>query len=194
MPETEKEAVVPEATDEGRVPETKATTFDEGYVKKLRAEAAESRTKVRELTDRLQTIEDAEKTELEKATSRAEVAEKTAVEAAARANEAVLRAAVVQEATKQKAVDPEAVLAMIDRDAVTLADTGEVSGLEQEVTRLLEDKPYLLAATPGPSGGGIRESKGEMGSSEWQEMAKNDPMKFIAMTEAGKVPADALAK
>lgn len=188
-----QEPVTPEEGTQ-EVPEPESKTFDDAYVRKLRASEAESRVKARELAERLQRIEDAEKTELEKASSRVEAAEQAAAEAKSRANEAVLRAAVVQEATKQKAVDPDAVLAMIDREAVEVAEDGSVSGTEQVVARLLEAKPYLVASAPGPSGGGIRESEGEMSATEWRELARSDPKKFIEMRESGKVPATALGE
>lgn len=190
-PETQEvSAQAPEAEPEA------PKTFDEGYVKKLRAEAAESRTKARELQDRLQKIEDAEKTELERATSRAEEAEKARDEAVSRANATLIRAAVVAEAAKQGAVDPDVVVALLESDAVAITEDGEVEGVQQAVTGLLEAKPFLLGdqgkPPAGPSGGGLRETPSEPTAAELRELAKTNPAEFNRKFEAGEIPASAL--
>jgi hypothetical protein len=58
--EDQQAAEAPEATEEPKV-------FDEGYVKKLRAEAAKYRTEAQEAKAKAQEYEDAQKSELERA-------------------------------------------------------------------------------------------------------------------------------
>lgn len=131
------------------------------HLRKLREENAKYRTEARKAQERLKEIEDAEKSEAEKAAERAEAAERERDEAVARANETLIRAAVVNEAAKQGAVDPDAALALLPKDAVTITD-GEVAGAEQAVKELLEAKTYLLGdqkkPSAGPSGGGVRDT------------------------------------
>lgn len=95
---------------------------------------------------RLAELEAANQTELERAqtalqeaTQRAELAENAGK--AARIN-----AAVIAEASKQGAVDPEAVVALLAKDAVTIDNAGQVTGADSAVKALLEAKPYLQAA------------------------------------------------
>lgn len=180
-----------EATPEG-------TTYDESYVKKLRAENAEHRRKARDAEERLQAIEDAEKSELEKATNRADEAEKARDEAVSRANQTLIRSAVVEAAVRQGAVDPDAVVRLIESDAVTIVD-GAVDGADQAVQSLLEAKPYLAGVlgkpAAGPSGGGIQEDPkdGKRTPDEWKELLSSDPKKFADLRAAGEVPHDAFS-
>jgi len=59
-------------------------TFDEAYVKEIRAEAARYRTSAKELADRLKEFEDRDKSDLEKLTDTATTAEQRAAKAEAR--------------------------------------------------------------------------------------------------------------
>lgn len=188
----ETEAQAQEATAEP----TEEKTFGGDYVKKLRDEAAKHRTEAREAQERLKAIEDAEKSEAEKAADRAERAEKERDEAVARANNTLIRAAVVNEAAKQKAVDPDAVLALLPEGAVTITDEGEVTGAEEAVKALLESKTYLLGDQKKPSagsgGGGVREDSPAMSPEEARTLARENPAEFNKKFEAGEIPASAM--
>lgn len=115
---------------------------------------------------RLDEIEAANKTELQKQQERADAAEKAAQAAIDRANQALVRAQVTTAATKAGAVDPDAVLALLDRNAVTIGDDGQVTGADEAVKALLESKPYLVgkattvAGKPGSADGGPRAGDG----------------------------------
>lgn len=51
---------------------------------------------------------------------------------------------LLAQASKQNVVDPEAVLKLIDRSAITIDDTtGTVTGAEEALKSLIESKPYL---------------------------------------------------
>ncbi len=105
---------------------------------------------LRAKASRLDEIEQANASDLEKAQKRAEEAEARAKTAAERATSALRRAAVVAEATRAGAVDPDAVLALLPPDAVTVGDDGQVTGAEDAVRALLEQKPYLVGQTTPP--------------------------------------------
>jgi len=73
------------------------------------------------------------------------------------AAETVIRASVFAEASKAGAVDPDAVYALIETNAVAIDDAGRVTGADTAVQQLLEAKPYLRATTSAPSfDGGAR--------------------------------------
>ena len=75
--DTPSEAEAPEA-------EAEAKQFDEGYVKKLRAEAAKYRTEAQEAKAKAQEYEDAQKSELERAQDKLTQIETAKAEAEAR--------------------------------------------------------------------------------------------------------------
>lgn len=104
-------------------------------------------------------LEAANATELEKAQKAAEKATKERDEAVQRANQTLVRSAVVAEAAKQGAVDADAVVALLSADKVTIGDDGQVTGAEDAVKALLEEKPYLVGEghQPPPGDGGARQ-------------------------------------
>lgn len=75
--EDQQASEAPEATEEPK-------QFDEGYVKKLRAEAAKYRTEAQEAKAKAQEYEDAQKTELERAQDRLTQTEQAKADAEAR--------------------------------------------------------------------------------------------------------------
>lgn len=105
-------------------------------------------------------LEAASASDLEKATKRAEAAEAKATAATERAVSALRTSAVRDHASKLGAVDADAVLALIPKDAVTVGDDGQVAGAEEAVKALLSAKPYLVGTptggTPGSADGGAR--------------------------------------
>lgn len=122
------------------------------------AKQFEGYDELKEKAKKLDEIEEANRSELDKATRRAEEAEAQATALAEANKKALIRAAVVAEAAKQGAVDPDAVVALLPGDAVTV-DDGTVTGAEDAVKALLESKKYLVGvsnASPGPGDGGAR--------------------------------------
>lgn len=110
---------------------------------------------------KLDELEAANASELEKAVKRAEEAEARASSSTQRANALALRSAVVAEANRSGAIDADAVFALISKDSVTVGDDGQVTGAEDAVKALLEAKPYLVgttapAGTTGSADGGAR--------------------------------------
>lgn len=106
---------------------------------------------------RLDELETAGKTEVERATaqittltSERDAAHAARDQAITDAKNERLRAAIVSEAAKQKAVDPDDVFALLPKDAVTIGDDGQVTGAEGAVKALLEAKPHLVGSTTPP--------------------------------------------
>lgn len=99
-------------------------------------------------------LEEANRTELEKAQAAAAKAEQKAKDAETRANQTLIRAAIMAEAASQNAADVDTVLALlVGSDAVTI-EGDDVKGAKAAVAKLLKDKPFLAkTTTPGASGG-----------------------------------------
>lgn len=104
---------------------------------------------------RLAEIEDAERTEVERAQNAAREADERAQQAESRFRSASIASAVAVEAAKAGA-DPDVILALIDTAAVELDDDGHVDGVADQVAALLEAKPYLRRPTAGSFDGGAR--------------------------------------
>jgi hypothetical protein len=106
------------------------------------------------LAARASELEDAQRTDLEKAQAKADAAEQRATEAEARARQALVRSAVMVELGKQGAANPARIFALVDQAGLEIADDGTVTGADKAVERLLKDEPYLKAATGGNGHGG----------------------------------------
>ena len=66
------------------------------------------------------------------------------------------------EAIKGGAVDLEAVLKLVDRNSISIDKDGNISGVEEAITGLLESKPYLKGASNArPIGTGTNPSDGD---------------------------------
>lgn len=68
------------------------------------------------------------------------------------------RKVAIEAAIKDKVVDPEVVMKLLDLDKVAFDEKGEVTGLEDQLKAMKASKPYLWKAakpvvTPGAGGG-----------------------------------------
>lgn len=115
------------------------------------ADYAEAKKKAEEF-DKLQ---EASRTDLEKAQARAQELEEKATKAEQKAMQMAIRSAVINEASKQKALSPEAVYKLIDSNTLTVEDDGTVKGVSEAVTALLEENTFLVGNgfTGNPDGG-----------------------------------------
>lgn len=141
-------------------PEPKTGTFTQDDVDRIiRERIAREREKyadydaVKERAARLDQIEEAQRTDLEKAQKRAEKAERERDEAVQRANTSLAKAAVVAEAGRRGVIDPDAAYQLLPEGSVAVGDDGQVTGLDEALTALVDAKPYLVG-TNAPSGGG----------------------------------------
>jgi len=105
--------------------------------------AAAEKKRADELARKVQEFEDAQKSEVEKATAKAERLEAAAAKATARAVKAEVRAAAAEFA------DPEDAAAFLDLSTYT-SDDGEIDteAISADLEALLERKPHLRRAAP----------------------------------------------
>ena len=117
--------------------EGRSTALEGVNLDQLRADAAKGKE-----------LQEAAKTDLERATARAEEAEKTAAAATASAQQT----AVTSEIRVQASVlggDPDAVAALVDRTGISyIGQTGAVAGAKEAVEALLTAKPHLVMSKP----------------------------------------------
>lgn len=176
-PDDETPPADPVAEIESPAPDAPGDTPD---VEKWKALARKHEQRAKDNADaarRLAELEDSQKSELERERSRAERAEQQAVAALDRARSMALRSAIV--AAAADAVDPDAVMAMLDHSAIEVDDDLNVTGAVAAVAALLAAKPYLRRsdqpARPAP--GAVTQGAG--GSAP-----VSDPMKDRAALKA----------
>lgn len=110
-----------------------------------------------ELREKAQKYDDhaaAQLSETERLTKAVADADARAAAAADRASTALQRSAIVAAAVRHGSHDPDAVFALLDRSAVTVADDGTVTGADDAVKALLTEKLYLVGKPPTPTPGG----------------------------------------
>lgn len=96
------------------------------------------------------------KSDLQKAQELAQAAEQGRTKALAELEALRIQQAVFQRAIKSEAVDPDVVLALVNRSELQIADDGTVTGVDEAVAKVLEDKPFLRKSeSPTPGTGGI---------------------------------------
>jgi hypothetical protein len=129
---------------------------------KSEARKHESRAKANAAAaEKLAKLEDANKSELEKAQAAIAEANQRAAAAEERIAKALTRAAVSDAAAKAGAIDTDAVFALLPSDAVTI-DGDSVKGVEDAIKSLRESKPYLFGKVkpaPGSADGGRQSDK-----------------------------------
>jgi len=155
-PEPTPEPPNPEPTPE---PDKSFSQADVDRIVQARLKQAEPRyAELRDKAEKFDTLQSEQQSDLEKAQTEAEQAKQERDDAVSRARQQALKAAVVAEAAKQGAVDADAVVALLPQDAVMIGDDGEVTGAEEAVKALLEQKQFLAGNTPqpGPGDGGAR--------------------------------------
>lgn len=165
-----------------RQPE-KPADYDE--LKQKAEELDQLRAEGQSELDRERAAKEKAERDLQEATQRASAADE-------RAQTALRNAAVMAEASKQGAVDPEAVIALLPKDSVTIGDDGQVTGAEQAVKGLLEQRKWLVGETPdpGPGDGGARPPA--PGAVTRDQLAQMSPKEIAALDP--KVVDKALAE
>ena len=82
--------------------------------------------------------------ELERLKLEKEESDKKLIEATNRSNQFLIQSKVISIASKLKIRDPEAAFILMDKDDVSIDDSGKVLGIENSLKALIKDKPYLL--------------------------------------------------
>lgn len=153
---------------------------------------------------KLDELEAANATDLERAQKEAADATARAEQAEAAAKAAAIRSSVVAAAAGSGAVDADAVYALLDKNALTVADDGTVTGVDDAVKTLMEAKPYLVGdktQSGGGDAGGDGDKKkpdagdggpqGSEGSKPPQlsraDLAKMSPEDIVKADDAGQL-------
>lgn len=106
---------------------------------------------------KLDEIEAANLTELEKERARADKAEADRQAAIEAANRRLVEAAILAEAATQKAIRPEHLHRLINTDTVTVGDDGQVAGVKEAVEAFLTANPeYVGSRAKGSADLGAR--------------------------------------
>ncbi|NOZ27971.1 MAG: hypothetical protein GXP39_07965 [Chloroflexi bacterium] len=135
----EMEGQGPEA--EGQEPE--AQTFDAEYVRKLRAEAAQYRKRLRELERTLEEKEEAELSEQERLQRRVAEYEARLAELERERQERTLQYEVKLRASQMGIVDPDAAWRLLDLASIEFDEDGTPLNVDQALQELVKAKPYL---------------------------------------------------
>jgi hypothetical protein len=105
-----------------------------------------------QIKGRLEELEAAGQSELERLQAKIQEADERARMAEARANRYIVRSELISAAARHGAVDPEIVVAMLAEGLEVNAD-GEVEGdVGALIVKLLDERPYLRAQTNGKVG------------------------------------------
>jgi hypothetical protein len=131
-------------------------------------------------------LQEAQKSELEKAEARAAKAEADAAEAVAKANARLVESAIVAEASKQGASNPALVRKLIETDAVTVGDDGQVAGVEDAVKALLADNPELVGAGSAKPGAADQGARGG-GAKQLTSTAGMTPQEIVQARKDGRL-------
>jgi hypothetical protein len=91
-------------------------------------------------------LEQAQLTEAEKLSQRAADAERQLADANAKTADALIASEVKVRAVQLGVVDPDAAYLLMDRSSVKYDPDSGVSGVDDALTQLLDDKPYLKGA------------------------------------------------
>jgi len=136
-------------TQQAQEQEAQEQQFDAAYVRKLRAEAAENRKRLRELEAKVKADEDAKLTEQERLQKRIAELEKKDSEYQQTLQERTVRYEVMLTANKLGIVDPDAAFRLLDISSLEFDEDGKPNNIEKVLKKLVSDKPYLIG-----SGGG----------------------------------------
>jgi hypothetical protein len=130
--------------------EPAAEQFDAEYVRKLRAEAAEYRKRLRELEQKAQEQENAKLSETERLQKRLAELEREQAAYQRERQERTLKYETMLAASRLGIVDPDAAYRLLDPTSIEFAEDGTPKNTEQVLKDLLKARPYLAAtATAG---------------------------------------------
>lgn len=136
---------------ESQADSTGTISLDEA--KKLRAEAASLRKRLRDAESKVQAAEDKDKTELQRAQDAIKDWERKHSEAQQRAREKAGRALVFEAARTANAVSANAVYALV-RDGLDYGDDDEPTNVDKLIADAKKAEPSLFRAAPGSGDGG----------------------------------------
>lgn len=137
--------------------------FDAEYVRKLRAEAAENRKKLREIEAKVKAEEEAKMTEHERLQKRLTELEYKEAEYLQSLQARTLEYEVKLSAAKLGIIDPEAAYKLLDLKQIEFDEDGKPTNVEKVIRELITKKPYLAGNSGSFSAGNhARNRSGEM--------------------------------
>lgn len=141
-PQVSGQGPQPEPDVEGQAP-----AADEPVeIKRLRAEAADYRKKLRALEQEVKRRDDEKLSETERLQARLAELEQERTTYQTERQERILRYETMLAASKLGIIDPEAAYKLLDVSQIEFDDDGAPKNLERCLHALLEAKPYLAAA------------------------------------------------
>ena len=133
------------------------TSEQQAYIDRINSRTRrDERNKFKDYNDlktraaRADELEQAQLTEAEKMEARAIEAEKKVTDAQAQIADAMIASQVKVRASQMGVVDPDAAFVLLDRTNVQYVD-GAVTGVDDAIASLLEDKPYLRGTNRTPN-------------------------------------------
>lgn len=137
---------------------------------------------------KLDEIEAANLSELEKERKRATAAEEKASAIAKERDAERIRSAIVREASKQGAKSPDAVLRAVDKTELTVGDDGQVSGAEEAVKALLAEIPEFVGGSSASTGSADQGARGgSKGEITQEQLSKMSPEEIDKALRAGEL-------
>jgi hypothetical protein len=121
--------------------------FDVAYVRKLRAEAAEYRRKLRELERQLKQRDEEKLSETERMRVRLSELERELTQRELLLREHTLRYETILRARELGIIDPEAAYRLLDLAEVEYDEAGRPINLERLLRELARKRPYLVGQT-----------------------------------------------
>ena len=121
------------------------TSYGAEYVRKLRAEAAEYRKRLRELEQTVKQHEEAKLSESERLQKRLAELEREQAAYQRERQERTLKYETMLAASKLGIVDPEAAYKLLDLTRIEFDEDGTPRNIEAALKELLKAKPYLAA-------------------------------------------------
>lgn len=172
--------------------ETAARTFSQADLDKIvQDRLARERAKyegfddLKKKADEFDKLQEAQKTELERANEARAKAERDAADAAERAQRLLADTAIIT-AAAGKFADPADAVALLDRAQIDFADDGTPTNVGDLVSALLEAKPHLAASRPvGSADQGAR--SGGADQITRQQLASMSPEQINKALAEGKL-------
>lgn len=162
--------------------EPAAEQFDAEYVRKLRAEAAEYRKRLRELEQKAQEQENAKLSETERLQKRLAELEREQAAYQRERQERTLRYETMLAASRLGIVDPDAAYRLLDVSRIEFAEDGTPANIEAALKELIRVRPYL-AAQPN-SGSPTNPARSQGSPATFTRSQLRDPNFFKAHREA----------
>jgi hypothetical protein len=134
--------------------EAEEERYDAAYVRKLRAEAAEYRRKLRELERELRKRDEEKLSETERMRTRLSELERELTQRELALREHTLRYETMLRARELGIIDPDAAYRLLDLSEVEYDESGRPTNIEKLLRELVRKRPYLAgqaASVTNPS-------------------------------------------